>query len=52
MPPLKGKTEWRKIGAECGWKVAPCNNIKQADRSTINYEYYIQEVEKLCLILR
>jgi len=52
MPPLKGKTEWRKMGVVCGWKVTPCNNIKQADRSTINYEYYIQEVEKLCLILR
>ena len=52
MPPLKGKTEWRKIGAECGWKVTPCNNIQLADRSAINYDYYIQEVEKLCLILR
>lgn len=51
MPPLKGKTEWRKIGVECGWKVTPCNNIQLANRSTINYEYYIQEVEKLCLIM-
>jgi hypothetical protein len=51
MPPLKGKTEWRKIGVECGWKVTPCNDIKDAV-APIDYEYYIQEVEKLCLILR
>lgn len=52
MPPLKGKTDWRKIGAQCGWKVTPCNDIKLASRDDIDYEYYIQEVEKLCLILR
>jgi hypothetical protein len=51
MPPLKGKTDWRKIGVECGWKVTPCNDIKDAI-TPIDYEYYIQEVEKLCLILR
>jgi len=51
MPPLKGKTDWRKIGVECGWKVTPCNDIKDAV-IPIDYEYYIQEVEKLCLILR
>lgn len=52
LAPLKGKTDWRKIGAQCGWKVTPCNDVKHANRDDINYEYYIQEVEKLCLILR
>ena len=49
MPPLKGKTEWRKIGVESGWSVRPCNNICDADDVEIDYDYYIQEVEKLVL---
>jgi hypothetical protein len=49
MPPLKGKQEWRKIGVESGWRVRPCNNIRDADGVQIDYEYYIREVEKLCL---
>jgi len=52
MPPLKGKTEWRKIGVESGWVVKTCNNINEFDRSLINYEYYTEEVEKICLILQ
>lgn len=48
MPPLKGKTEWRRIGVESGWTVCPCNDIKDATLP-INYEYYIGECEKLCL---
>ena len=32
MPPLKGKTEWRKIGVESGWGVQPCNDIKDAGK--------------------
>jgi hypothetical protein len=50
MPPLKGKTEWRKIGVESGWNVQVCNNIADATLP-IDYEYYINEVEKLCLSL-
>jgi len=49
MPPLKGKTEWRKIGVESGWGVQPCNNIRDADGVEIDYDYYIREVEKLVL---
>jgi hypothetical protein len=49
MPPLKGKTEWRKIGVESGWNVQVCNDIKDAGNLPIDFDYYIQEVEKLCL---
>lgn len=49
MPPLKGKTEWRKIGVDSGWGVQPCNDIRDADGVQIDYDYYIREVEKLTL---
>ncbi|CAB4146555.1 hypothetical protein UFOVP503_34 [uncultured Caudovirales phage] len=48
MPPLKGKTEWRRIGVESGWSVQVCNDIEDA-KLPIDFDYYIQEVEKLCL---
>ena len=51
MPPLKGKTDWRRIGIESGWLVQVCNNIEDAT-GHINHEYYIQEVEKLVNSLR
>ena len=51
MPPLKGKTEWRKIGVESGWGVQPCNDIKEAGKLPIDLDYYVREVEKLCLSL-
>lgn len=52
MPPLKGKTEWRKIGVESGWNVTPWNNIENPPEDwNIDYDYYIREVEKLVLIL-
>ena len=57
MPPTpkqrsEGKTDLRRIGMQSGWLVTPCNDmsIRQGDYR-INYEYYIQEVEKLCLSL-
>lgn len=49
MPPLKGKTEWRKIGVESGWGVQPCNDIKDAGNLPVDFDYYVREVEKLCL---
>ncbi len=52
MPPLKGKTEWRKIGVESGWGVQVCNDIKAAGELPVDFEYYIKEVEKLCLGLK
>lgn len=49
MPPLKGKHEWRKMGIESGWGVQPCNNIQDAGKLPVDFEYYIQQVEALCL---
>jgi hypothetical protein len=49
MPPLAKKPdEWRRIGVASGWTVCPCNDINDAVLP-INYDYYIQEVEKLTL---
>ena len=48
MPPLKGKTEWRRFAIEKGWSVCVCNDIKDAVLP-INYRYYANEVEKLTL---
>ena len=50
MPPLaKNPGQWRKIGVEVGWGVQPCNDIKDAGKLPVDFDYYIQEVEKLCL---
>lgn len=49
MPPLKGKQDWRKIGVESGWGVQPCNDIHDAGKLPVDFEYYVREVEKLCL---
>lgn len=52
MPPLAKKpNEWRRIGVESGWDVQVCNDIRDARRETVNHDYYIAEVEKLCNIL-
>lgn len=51
MPPLKGKSDWRKIGIESGWNVTVCNNIGDARPADIEFDYYVREVEKLCNIL-
>jgi len=49
MPPLAKKPdEWRRIGICSGWSVQPCNDLQDATQP-INFEYYIREVEKLCL---
>jgi hypothetical protein len=50
MPPLAKKPgEWRKIGVESGWGVQPCNDIKDAGKLPVDFDYYVKEVEKLCL---
>ena len=50
MPPLaKNPGIWRKIGVESGWGVQPCNDIKDAGKLPVDFDYYIREVEKLCL---
>lgn len=48
LPPLKGKTEWRRTSVEAGWTVCVCNEIGEGTLP-IDYDYYINEVEKLCL---
>ena len=50
MPPTKTKpNEWRKIGVESGWGVQVCNNIQDAGNLPVDFDYYVREVEKLCL---
>jgi hypothetical protein len=50
MPPTKTKPDvWRKIGVESGWGVQPCNDIRDAGKLPVDFDYYIREVEKLCL---
>jgi len=49
MPPLAKKPDvFRRIAVESGWKVCPCNDINHATLP-IDFNYYIQETEKLCL---
>lgn len=49
MPPLAKKPGvWRRIGVESGWSVCCCNDIRDAT-APIDYSYYQQEIEKLCL---
>ena len=50
MPPLAKKPgEWRKIGVESGWGVQVCNDINDAGKLPVDFDYYVREVEKLCL---
>ena len=49
MPPLAKKPgEWRTFAIEAGWTVQVCNDIRDAV-APVNFEYYINETEKLCL---
>jgi hypothetical protein len=49
MPPLaKSPDKWRRIGVESGWNVCPCNDIQDAT-APIDFRYYAEEIEKLCL---
>jgi hypothetical protein len=50
LPPLKGKTEWRGFGVCAGWTVQVCNDIKDATEP-VDFDYYVAEVEKLCLAM-
>jgi DNA polymerase elongation subunit (family B) len=52
MPPLAKKPGiWREFAVEKGWTVQVCNDIKDAFEP-INFEYYVQEVEKLTLAMK
>jgi len=49
MPPLaKNPLKWRPIGIESGWNVQVCNDIRDATLP-VDFDYYIQEIEKLTL---
>lgn len=48
----RSKYKIRSTSINSGYLVVPCNKISEADRSTINYEFYIAETEKLVNPLR
>jgi hypothetical protein len=53
MPPLAKKPgQWRKFAVESGWGVQPCNDIKDAGKLPVDFDYYVQEIEKLTLGLK
>lgn len=51
LPPLRGKTEWRRFAVESGWGVEICNDLNDQShtRLPIDFDYYVQEIEKICL---
>ncbi len=48
LPPLPHGNQWRRSSVEAGWLVQICNEIRDATLP-IEYDFYVQEVEKLCL---
>lgn len=48
----KSKHAIREMGISVGYKTTECNDIKNFDRSTINYEYYITKTEEIVNPLR
>lgn len=47
MNPINSSPWDRYIGINADWKIAFTNNIHDFDRSNLNYDYYIQEANKL-----
>lgn len=47
MPPLPGKDEYREIGINKGWLVTPMNQVNSTELPNINYDFYIEEAEKM-----
>jgi hypothetical protein len=43
----KSKHEERTMGISVGWTCTDCSDVTNFDRSTLNYEYYIAEAEKI-----
>lgn len=53
LPPTKTKpAKWRPFAVQSGWLVTVCNRVECADRSKINFDFYVNEVEKLVLGLK
>lgn len=49
MPPLRGKSEPRRMAINKGWKVRVCDDMSWFHPSTLNYDWYVQEAEKLVI---
>ncbi|MGL4755698.1 MAG: hypothetical protein ACRCXB_25345, partial [Aeromonadaceae bacterium] len=49
MPPFDSGQDWRKIGVSSGWGVQICNDIRDAGKLPVSFDYYVREVEKLCM---
>ena len=47
MPPIKGSSKVRQNGMLIGWLASEANDINDASFDDIDYEYYIEEAEKL-----
>lgn len=43
----RSKHDKRETGIAVGWRVTDCSNVKNFDRSTVNYDYYVEQAEKL-----
>ena len=43
----RSKHDKREMGICVGWRVTDCSNVKDFDRSTVNYDYYVEQAEKL-----
>ena len=53
LPPTKTKPDkWRPFSVESGWAVQVCNNVSGAIGARIDFDYYVQGVEKLVMGLR
>jgi len=52
MPPLRGKTEDRRMSINKGWKVTECNNMNAYVEADVEFEWYIREAEQLVKPLR
>jgi len=49
MPPLEDGGEDRRLGIDTEWNVLTCNDMKDFDRSKMDYDYYVAEAKKLII---
>jgi hypothetical protein len=45
----KSRYEMRETAFNAGWRITECNNAVNFDWSTLNYDFYINEIEKLII---
>lgn len=48
-PAAAMKRKKRIIGKHVGWKIAPCDHLSEFNEQNIEFEWYIQEAEKLVI---